>query len=176
MIETERKEIDGVKYLCTQLPATRSLALLTRLTNMLGRPMLFLLAKGMEGVADSEVEDLAESAAALLFERLEEQVVVDTVKDILAGTSFVQGSDGDGNARAHEVTGPLFDEHFRGKLWTRLIPCVRWSLEVNYRDFFDAARSIGSLSARIRSTATGAASTGPNTSAPNGGSAGAAAS
>ncbi len=163
MNETERIEIDGLTYICTQLPASAALKLLTRLTNILGRPMLLLLAKGIEGIGEQEVEDLAEIAASSLLERLDEAVVLKTVLDILAKTRAVMGFDDEGNPKGVSVV-KTFDEHFKGKLWTRLVPLLRFSLEANYSDFFDAARSAGSQLVSRSSTAAEAASTGPSTS------------
>lgn len=121
---------DTFAFICTPLPATKGLAILTRLTKMVGQSLLMLAArgaKGMEGVPD----DIMAFTTQTLVERLEEDVVIATVKELCA---TVQAKD------HGELKGATFDALFSARMFL-LFQVVQYALETNYSDFFDAIRS-----------------------------------
>jgi hypothetical protein len=170
--ETERKTIDEQEYICTQIPGTESTKLLADLTALLGGPALRGLAKAIDapkkegdqgGESDLPLDEIAEVVQFTLLERLGDPHVFGMVRRLLKNTRVVSGTNDDGTSRGIPVLD-IYDDHFAGKLWTRLFPLVQWSVEVNYQDFYDAVRSFISRLAALRSIKGAKGSTGPRTS------------
>ena len=134
MRETEYKEIDGVRYACDMMPATKAHKTLIELTAMVGRPVIVAIAKGASGgdLGESEVDSLAEVGTALLFDRLTPDSSDQVIQNVLDGVR----SEGVGNL-SDRIT---FDQHFRGRI-VHLYKVFAWAVEVNYRDFFAVASS-----------------------------------
>ncbi len=133
MRESEHKNIDGVDYTCEMMPGTLAQKTLVELTLLLGRPLLVSLAKGFTGEGEVEIDELADAATLLLSERLNAESSDRLIKATLQGVT----TSGAGYVAA---TDAAFDTHFRGRI-LHLYKVFAWSLEVNYRDFFDGALS-----------------------------------
>jgi len=138
--EIEYKEINNVRYICEMMPATLSTKTLIELTDVLGRPLLVSLSKGVStdgGLDELEIDDLAEVSTRLLFEKLTPDNTDRIVKSVLCGVK----AEGVGDMSDSKI----FDSHFRGEIM-HMFRVFAWALEVNYRDFFAAARSSALLS------------------------------
>ena len=159
MRETEHKNIDGTNYVCLMMPATVAQKTLVRLTDTLGRPLVFALSKAL-GDEEIEVEHLADVALRALFDKLNEETSDDIIKSLLDGVE----AEGVGSVSSPAV----FDSHFRGRV-LHLYKVVAWSVEVNYRDFFDAAAT-KKLKQSLQTVLT-RASTPPTSTQPSGPSA-----
>lgn len=144
--ETEFTEIDEQKYSCSMMPGTKGNKTLVELIDMVGRPVVVMASNalrqtkpngkdptmGIELGIDSNLSDLVQLGTHLLFERLTPEQADATIKAVLDGVS----AEGVGDLKKKEI----FDEHFRGRIW-HLWKVFAWSLEVNYRDFFEGLRS-----------------------------------
>ena len=128
--EVETVSIDGEKYACRMMPATKGQKVLIRLTELVGRPALVMAAGAVRGEGDVQLHDLIEVGTRIIFERLTDEEADASIKDVLDGVMVEGGGDVLKN----------FDEHFRGRI-LHLYKVFAWALEVNYRDFFDAALS-----------------------------------
>jgi hypothetical protein len=125
MIQTQQIVVDGATYSVTQFSATKGMKLLTRLTKILGEPMSVFMSD-----ENADAQKVLPVAIAALSERLEEDMVVQTVKELMDG---VRDSD-----------GPIqFDTHFAGK-FGHLFKLLAKILEVQYGDFFGALIAKGS--------------------------------
>ena len=129
--ETKFKEIDGVDYECRMMPATVGQKTLMRLLEVIGRPALVTIATGF-GDQDSGIEKVADIGSLLLMQSLTPDSSDEVLMTLLDG---VRCEDGDLNDRK------VFDKHFAGKIKSLYAVAV-WSVQVNYEDFFDAARSM----------------------------------
>ena len=67
--EIEHKEIDGVKYVCSMMPATKGHKVMIELVETIGRPALVGIATGL-GNGDSTVDNVVDITSSLLMERL----------------------------------------------------------------------------------------------------------
>jgi len=133
--EIQFKEIGGVKYICEMMPATQANKTLISLTEIIGRPAVSMIAKAFTDDGDIEIDDLAGIGLASMFERFDEDVGDRMIKSVLTGVRAEGVSD----------LAKEFDEHFRGRILD-LYKVFAWALEVNYKDFFDAARSSALIS------------------------------
>lgn len=131
MRESKYKEIDGIDYECRMMPATKGQQTLIRLLEVIGRPALVTIATGFDD-QDVGIEKIADVGSLLLTSALTPATSDEIIMTLLDG---VRCADGDLNDRK------VFDEHFAGKIKT-LYSVAVWSIQVNYADFFDAARSI----------------------------------
>ena len=136
--EVETKRIDDEKYACRMMPATKGQKVLIRLTELVGRPALVMTAGVIRSEGEVEVHDIIELGTRIIFERLTDDEADATIKDVLDGVMVENGGEVLKN----------FDEHFRGRIM-HLYKVFAWALEVNYRDFFDAA-----LSSDLKETVT----------------------
>jgi hypothetical protein len=131
MREVETREIDGEKYACRMMPATKGQKVLIRLTDLVGRPALVMAAGAMKGEDDNvQLHDIIDLGTRIIFERLTDEEADASIKDVLDGVMVENGGDVLKN----------FDEHFRGRI-LHMYKVFAWALEVNYRDFIDAALS-----------------------------------
>lgn len=137
MRELKWKEIDGVNYECRMMPATVAQKTLIRLGDVLGEPLVRTIASGFEGGLDSGLERVVDAGAMLLMSKLTPDSSDEIIKTLLDGVR----PEGEGDLSNKK----LFDEHFAGKIKTLYIVCM-WSIQVNYDDFFVAARSSPALS------------------------------
>ncbi len=125
-IDQKTRDIDGVKYTVTQFTATKSIRLMKRIVSLVGEP-LFLFASG--GSEEVEAEGVR-SAVATLVQRLDEEDIVELILDMLEGVIAADGAE----------VAKDFDLRFAGKLG-HMVNLLAFALEVQYRDFFDVARS-----------------------------------
>ena len=130
MRDLDVRNIDGTNYSTSPLPATKSLAVLTRLTKMVGETLLVIASRGAAALDDID-EDVIAFTVRQLVERLDEREVDQTVRDLLAGMRC---------AGVEKDVVQVFDAHFAGRLM-HLFKVLQYSLEVNYSDFFDAVQS-----------------------------------
>lgn len=129
------RTIDGFHYRCRKLPALKGLQLTTELARHLGSPLVTLIAGASDGRADlwtiaqyilrEGLDNLYPEAAAGLMIRMMESVYTDASSESNLGTEQ--------RFNAH------FDSRPNGIL-TAMEVWV-WALEVNFKSFFDAARS-----------------------------------
>ena len=133
MIFQKEISIDGESYVIHKLTATKSLNLMTKLTKIIGKPIMGL---AMNGGMSIDIE--SEKGAALigeavdgLFGRLDEAFVLQTVKEILESVYV------DGNSPVVRV----FDTHFQGRM-KHLFTVLYEALKVQYEDFFDGLAGV----------------------------------
>lgn len=112
--------IDGKNYSFQQFSATKGTRLLARVMRIIGEPMGFL-AGALNKTASPE---LIGKAVKALTEKLDEDTVERTVKDLLEG------------ARC-EGKPVVFDIHFAGQ-YGHLFRVVKAAMEAQFGDFFDA--------------------------------------
>ena len=130
--ENSNKEIDGVKYVCLGMPATKSHAVMIELLEILGRPAFVAIATGLGDGFDSGIDKVVDVATELLMHKLTPETANRVVRMMLDGVQAegVGGFDSD----------KIFDEHFRGRIM-HMYKVIGWSIQVNYSDFFGVARS-----------------------------------
>lgn len=131
--KTEKKTIGELEVTTTQLPAMKALALSTRLGRAIG-PALASAAGLDDGM---NVSALAPAVAAL-FTTLDGAEAQALTKEILQSTTVVH----DGK-QIHLGDASMIDHVFTGRL-ADLFAVVRFALEVNFTDFFDALTSAAS--------------------------------
>lgn len=151
--ENSTREIDGLKVEVFLLPPKQALKVLTRLSKIVGEPLGLAAGALLGGQKGAETEavplsarevqvDVLGKAVAALTDRLDEQVVLDTVETLL-GSVHVKTADDNG-------TRPVRMEHdFKGKTLT-MLKVVAFALEVNFSDFFGASGVSGGLLAKAR--------------------------
>ena len=143
--DIQYKKIDGVEYICEMMPALLASSTLVRLVNMVGKPALVLAANaysvmdasGEEGADSISFPDVIRLGVEQVFAGLspnEAEIV------LLALMSGVRCKVGESSADLNSKD--VFNEHFRGRLLSAY-KVWAWSLQCNYRDFIDAARSSG---------------------------------
>lgn len=142
-------QIGDAHWMLTPLPATRAGEVLGDLIGILGAPIGELVAKDQDGVGkalDLLAKNLGHSGKLMPLVRV---LLHDLIKD-----------------RAVKVgeNTAIFDYEFRGGQLARLIPLVRWALEVNFGDFFGELVALGqksetpALRALLRPTGSGGSS------------------
>lgn len=155
-IKPEYKEVNGVKYACTMMPALTSNTVLTKLVAMVGRPSLVLAAGAVQMSEDNEeaksrlneiYANLVEIGINQVFAELTPDQSNEVMLLMMKGVRF------DGCPQGKDLSDPdLFDEHFRGRLFDAY-QVWAWALTVNYQAFFDFARSTDTLS-RLKAVGT----------------------
>lgn len=167
-IETRERHIDGLRYTVTHMPTRKGLALLVRLTKILG-PGLGAFLGGAGRAARLPGESGTEVALALgtsdavhdLCERLDAGELQFAI-DELARCTTVQVE------RDEPVLADIFDDHFAGR-YDVLLRWLRFALEVNYaRTFTDGTGSgvWSRLMTVLSALQSQPASTGPSTGSP----------
>ena len=125
MIHTREVMVDGKKYSVTQFSASKGMKLLTRLVKILGEPMASFFSN-----PDAEQEIAFQAALAALSDKLDEDVVLNTVKELIDSLSDAEGS-------------IQFDTYFAGQ-FGHLFKVLGKILEVQYGDFFGVLVAKGS--------------------------------
>ncbi len=147
MRETEFTEIDGEKYVCTMMPGTKAQMTFVEMSQLIGAPAMAMIAKAFEPVVTKD-GDVKEGLDAHTVESLMAQGVQVFLTELTPAQSdriiktLMDGIKCEGVGDLSDVK--LFDAQFRGRVLT-MYRVFSWSMEVNFRDFFDAA-----LSSRIR--------------------------
>lgn len=132
MIKTQSTNIGGVKYTVQQLPVTRAL----RLSAKLGGIIAPALAKASKSVSGMSLESLGGLDVALFGDAIETfmtKMSPDELEFCTKELLYVLEKDGKDISRS-------FDTEFCGELMT-VFKLLRFAFEVNFGDFFDAARS-----------------------------------
>jgi hypothetical protein len=138
MKTTETRDIGGLTFAVSQLPARRALEMFGRLGKALGPAAFEAMARGASVDPDSNALDLAVSIAPALgsiFSRLPEGELT-AITEALLEPATCNGV----------AIKPQLDLLFQGKILL-LLKVLAFAVEVNYRDFFDAGRE---LSAKLR--------------------------
>jgi len=137
--------IDGVDYTCEMMPALQANTVLLTLIDIVGRPALVVASEAfdeMENRGDGTVlvGGLVRLGVEQVFARLTPQQGSQVLLTMMNGTRFR-------GCAVHDDLSidKVFDKHFRGRLLSAY-KVWAWALKVNYRDFFDAARSNGMVS------------------------------
>lgn len=130
--ETEYEEIDGTKYACQMMPATKAHAVLIRLGDTIGYPALNAIATATGGDMTSGVDDVVRVVTELLARKLTPEVANEVILMAMDGVRC----EGVGEMSKQQI----FDQHFRGRI-LHMYKVFAWSLGVNFADFFDGARS-----------------------------------
>jgi len=138
MRETVTKDINGLTYEFYQFSATESLKLLTRIAKIVGGPLAAIVTNPeiQKEAISSQVGDASARAVGSLFEKLDEDFVVDTVKKILSQTVCV------GYGRVL----PIFDTHFKRKMG-HLFKVLEAAINAEYDDFFGALLDLKGMAA-----------------------------
>lgn len=172
MIEAMEKEIGGIVYRTTKIPAMRATKLQNRLARVLGPGLAQIagaLLAGLPSGGALRIEDLdlakvdygaVGGAVAGVFSGLDDATTEALIRELLATTSF---TDENGNPRPLFPTSGTkeFDAHFADSL-PRIWQVVGWNVGVNYGGFFSAVSDLvrrGQALAEARK----AASTSPKT-------------
>lgn len=129
MLATEHLQIGDLQFTTTQLPAMRSLQLLTKLAKTVG-PALGAL---MNLDPNTQLEDAGAGLTGALG-TLDPSVAQGLVLEILAGTS-VMGPDG--RSMSLSTSGNV-DLTFSAKL-KMLFQVLGFVIKVNYRDFIEGS-------------------------------------
>jgi hypothetical protein len=116
VVHTKSVTVDSETYEVTQFGASKGMKMLTRLTKILGEPMGMLFAED-----NAEVDKALPLALKALSDRLDEEMVLDTVKQLLTG---IRNHDG-------EIQ---FETHFAGRLG-HMFKLLSKVLEVQFGDF-----------------------------------------
>lgn len=171
MIETREKEIDGVIYSVTQLPARRALRLKAKIIRIFGPAISQMVLtmtdpseKDIEKMSEDEkkayqkyvpdnavdavrIEDIKRSSIVksmqLLASNIDDKTFDEVCSDILVGV----------RSNGVELTPALIDSSFAGKI-VNLYLLILFALEVNFGDFFSMLPGIGNQSANPREAAT----------------------
>lgn len=136
---SDEREIDGFRYLVQQLPAGQGMKLLMDVGKVLG-PALAALTGGestsVESFLDRDLSKLRlDVVAKALFDDMDSDFVLSIINR-LGGSSWVFIADeGGGTPRKKQLTGPVFDVHFQGRLMA-MLKWAKFSLEVQFGDFF----------------------------------------
>lgn len=149
-IETVSKEIDGVTYRATQIPAMKAVKLLNRIGRVLG-PTLAKLG-GAVGAAFAPGRKLTEvdvsaidfskfgEAVELLFEGLDDETTERILRDLLAGVSF-EKPDGSVGALFPDSRTVAFDQHFTGRVLS-VGKVALFAFETSFGGFSDALAAL----------------------------------
>lgn len=137
MRKMHEKEIDGVQYSMYEMNPFKSAPLLTRILKLLGNPLAKMIqgAKQKEGGSflDADISgDLMGEAIKELTERLNEKDVNKLMQDLLVKDLITfQTEDMDAPKKIVNI-----ENHFGKFGLLHLFKVVRFSLEVNFGDFF----------------------------------------
>jgi len=146
MLKTEMKEIGGLRFTTTQLPAMRGFKLFTKLVKVAG-PIL-----GALGELDPEAS-MASVAGPLAagLQNLDPEEVVSLSLEILVNTSAVV-TDQTGDRKIELTTRENIDKVFNGRLRT-LLEVLAFAIRVNFSDFFASSGADPALPATATSVA-----------------------
>lgn len=123
MIETKEKEINGVLYSVTQLPARRALRLQSKLVKLLGSSVANLFS---EGSTNKDLLKAFPKAVTALSNQLDEKSFDNLVNELVEYNLRIDGK---------EFNIRDFDLFFSGKL-NDLFLLLAFILQVNFMDFF----------------------------------------
>jgi len=129
MLKVETREIDGATYTVTQLDAWRAMRLMARIGNIVG-PALAKAAEAGDDAEDMPLDKVAEVISALTakltpdeLEGITKEMLHNVLKD------------------DRNISGKNFGLEMAGQM-TTVFKLLAFAFEVNYGDFFDAARAM----------------------------------
>lgn len=169
MREMKTREIGGVGYSCTMMPALKAHALFVELTQLIGVPAMSVISAAFEkrpGDVIENDEDESPHVETLLARGIQIFLAELTPKQanriILTAMDGVRcGKTGDPDNKPLQLhEEDAFNAHFKGRTLD-IYRVFSFALECNYRDFFDSARSSGllrAISSRIKAVGDAAAS------------------
>jgi len=150
MREAENKKIDGCNYVCAMMPATKAQKTFVEVSQRIGSPAMAMLSRAFSpsveesgkitGGLDTTVEGLVAEGLRIFLLELDPDTADRIIKTVMDGVLV----EGDGKLTDEAV----FDQHFRGRVLS-MYRVFAWAMEVNYRDFSDAA-SLNSLVPKLR--------------------------
>lgn len=158
----ETREIDGITFTVTQMPAMKAVTLLTFIGKRLGPALARAVSSAQQALgANMTQEDVVVVAEGVggLLNALEESDAERLLRDMVFDKTVMQ-FDGKG---AH-VKRDTFDALFQGKVGT-VYKLIAFAFEVNYADFLDALRTKVRASVLMKKASS---STSPMTSATSG--------
>lgn len=157
-VENNTREIDGMTVEVFLLPPTHALKVLTRLSKIVGEPLglaagALLADKPAESRGDAEAppasvatKDIPDAVIgkvlAAFTDRLDEGVVLDTLKLVMASV-FVKTGDDAGTRKVN------LEQDFLGKTLT-MLKAFAFALEVNFSDFLAGAAANGAILAKAK--------------------------
>lgn len=133
MREIQRKEIDGHQYVCTQMSVRKAHQTFIELVATLGQPIVVSLSRGYD--EDKDASDVLTTAASMMMMNLSRDVSDRLLANVFDGVLC------DGIGKLTPWDGD-FEDHFHGRIFS-MYKVWAWGIEVNYRDFLDAAQSLG---------------------------------
>jgi len=147
MRKTHEKKLKGpggaeVRYRCTTLPARKGLRLGTRIVRIVAPSLGILAGEGQQSVATlltGKGSGIIGQAIEALVSRLDEDGVLDLVKDLLECTVRF-GPDETGKPQQENLEdGDVFDEVYAGN-YEEMLEALRFAFEVNLPVFFGKGR------------------------------------
>ncbi len=138
--KAEFKTIDGQNYRCDMMKVMDAHQALISLCATLGEPVVKAIVAGMDDM-EGDATALIMAAISAAMRNLDGPVSVELIDSVYHGVAYV----GDGKADLGfemKVGDDKFDEHFHGRLLT-MYKVWAWSMQVNYKDFLDAAQALG---------------------------------
>ncbi len=132
--KTESKDIDGITFTVTQLPAMRSVVLLHKLTKAAGPALLRTIGnfKDLKTLLTSDVSSLADTVQGL-FDRFSADDTVALIRELFETATMSVGG------KALPIM-PVFDEQLAGKPEV-ILQAVGFALGVNYASFLGGLRA-----------------------------------
>lgn len=130
-LRSETRDIDGMSMTTTQLPALRSLALMTRLSKIIAPALGYLDGLDLK----SDISALGPALAAL-FAGLDGEQAQALAREILIASTIVI----DGRMVALS-DGTMIDHAFSGKMKS-FLGALKFALEVNYSDFLGGNKGL----------------------------------
>lgn len=127
---SDTRSIDGVDYEFTMYSATKGAKMLSKLTRLIGEPLAMFAD---EEKIDKDLGKVLPLAMRALSEKLDDDVVVSMIKDILA----------EARVGGNQVS-VIFDTHFAGR-YGHLFKVVGEMLSFQYGDLKNALGALGVL-------------------------------
>ena len=140
MRKPEFKEIDGKKYRCDMMKVMAAHETLISLCATLGEPVVKGIVAGMDDM-EGDATSLIMAAISAAMRNLDGPVSRELIESVYQGVYYV----GDGKEDLGfemKVGDDQFDDHFHGRVLT-MYKVWLWSMQVNYKDFLDAAQALG---------------------------------
>lgn len=148
-----KKTIGSNEYSVTPLPTTQAIRLKSRLLKLVGptisQAMSAVDIKEGESILDANVDGSAlGSAVESLFTRLDEDTVLNLVKELIRPVQVVTADAAGEKVVLDFNKDTYFDTFFSGRL-DEMYKVVFFVLEVNYKSFF-GGEGIGSLLGKMK--------------------------
>ena len=142
MRDIQIKEIKGVRYRCEMMNVLDAHETLLGICHTLGEPLIKAISQGSDN-PDGDAINLISAGLSAAVKNLKGRAGRELLESVFNGV-WVTGEE---SGFELKVDSREFNEHFRGKLIT-MYEVWAWAVQVNYQDFFDAARSLGADKAK----------------------------